>query len=246
MTRIFPGKMNCDECRELIGAFIDNDLDEGRASTLRAHLAFCPPCAVVCEEVTSLIDVCRTEPAGEILPPDSRQMWLRINNVIENEVRPVPAEIVPRGRSWGISMLRLATALAAIAVVSSIATILALRNFGPPASDDLASRSVASQTTFEKYLGKLGLVETPQQAFERKIKEREAAIEYWNARVQARRSQWDRTTREAFDRNLQVIDESVNDYTTILAKDPDDELSGEMLDAVMNDKMNLLRDFSDL
>lgn len=61
-----------------------------------------------------------------------------------------------------------------------------------------------------------------------------------------RRSQWDRVTREAFDRNLQVIEESVKDYTTILNQDPEDELSGEMLDAVMNDKMNLLRDFADL
>ena len=58
--------------------------------------------------------------------------------------------------------------------------------------------------------------------------------------------QWDRVTREAFDRNLQVLDESVKDYTTILSQDPEDELSGEMLDAVMNDKMNLLRDFADL
>ena len=34
--------------------------------------------------------------------------------------------------------------------------------------------------------------------------------------------------------------------TTTLERDPDDELSGEMLDSVLNDKMNLLRDFSDL
>jgi hypothetical protein len=58
--------------------------------------------------------------------------------------------------------------------------------------------------------------------------------------------QWDRTTREAFDRNLNVIDEAVNDYTTILQRDPEDELSGEMLDSVLTEKMNLLRDFSDL
>lgn len=237
--------MTCDDCKELIGAFIDSDLDEGRASMVRTHLAFCPPCALVCEEVTSLIDVCRTEPAGELVPPNSRQMWLRINNVIENEVKPVPV-IEPPRRSWAVSMLRLGSALAGIAVVSSVATIFILRNYTQPASGDLTAGAASSQTTFEKYLGKLGLVETPQQARERRIKEREAAIDYWNARVQARRSQWDRTTREAFDRNLEVIDESVNDYTTILAKDPDDDLSGEMLDAVMNDKMNLLRDFSDL
>jgi hypothetical protein len=78
------------------------------------------------------------------------------------------------------------------------------------------------------------------------LQEQKAAIDYWNQRVQNRRSQWDRATREAFDRNLQIIDESVNDYSLILQKDPDDELTGEMLDSVLDDKMNLLRDFSDL
>jgi hypothetical protein len=32
----------------------------------------------------------------------------------------------------------------------------------------------------------------------------------------------------------------------ILEQDPEDDLSGEMLDSVLNEKMNLLRDFSDL
>jgi hypothetical protein len=89
-------------------------------------------------------------------------------------------------------------------------------------------------------------METPQQTHERRLQQQKAAIEYWNERVQSRRSQWDRSTREAFDRNLQVIDESVDDYSQILQTDPDDELTGEMLDSVLNDKMNLLRDFSDL
>jgi hypothetical protein len=45
---------------------------------------------------------------------------------------------------------------------------------------------------------------------------------------------------------LQVIDQSLNEYTVILEQDPEDDLSSEMLDSVLNDKMNLLRDFSDL
>jgi hypothetical protein len=115
-----------------------------------------------------------------------------------------------------------------------------------PANADLTTRSAATQTTFEKVLSRVGLMETPQQARDRRLKEQQAAIQYWNDRVQARRVQWDRTTRDAFDRNLTVIDEAVNEYTMILQRDPEDELSGEMLDAVLNDKMNLLRDFADL
>jgi len=238
--------MNCSDCKELIGALMDNELEQTRAADVREHLAFCPECAVVCEDLTSILDACKTG-TSDIVPPNSKALWLRINNVIESDVKTAPAMPPPPApRSWGVSVLRFSAAVLAIAVISSTVTYFALRNYVKPATDDLAARSSATQTTFEKVLSKIGLIDTPQQARERRLKEREAAIEYWNARVMTRCPQWDRVTREAFDRNLQVLDESVKDYTTILSQDPEDELSGEMLDAVMNDKMNLLRDFADL
>jgi len=133
-----------------------------------------------------------------------------------------------------------------VGIISSLLTVVAIRNYSQPSTADFTTRSMATQTTVEKFLSRVGLMETPQQARDMRLKEQQAAIDYWNTRVQNRRDQWNRTTRDAFDRNLQAIDESVTDYRMILQQDPDDELSGEMLDAVMTDKMNLLRDFADL
>ena len=240
--------MNCDECKNLIGVFMDNELDESQALEIRMHLAFCPECAVVCEDLTSIIDVCKSEsPAGHV-PPNSQALWCRINNIIESEAKPAPPPPIeaPRGRFWRLSFAQLAAAVLVIAIVSSAATFVAIRKYTQMPADDFTARSAATQTTFEKILSKVGLVETPAQARLRQAKEREATIEYWNARVQARRTQWDRATREAFDRNLRVIEESVNDYTAILSQDPEDDLSGEMLDSVLTEKVNLLRDFADL
>jgi hypothetical protein len=95
-------------------------------------------------------------------------------------------------------------------------------------------------------MAKVGLIDTPQKARERRIKEQQAAIEYWNQRVAARRVQWDKNMRDAFDRNMNEIDSAVNEYTLILQRDPQDDLSGEMLDSALNEKMNLLREFSEL
>lgn len=223
---------------------MDSELDENKASAVRAHLALCGACAKVCEDLASILEVCTTASPDELLPSDSKAMWLRINNVIENERPELPRG--PEKRAWAFSFGQLAVALGCIALVSSVVTVFALRSYWQPPSAEFAANSTATQTTFEKVLGRLGLMETPQQARERRLREQQAAIEYWTARVQNRRSQWDRATREAFDRNLRVIDESVAEYTTILQRDPDDELSSEMLDAVMHDKMNFLRDFSDL
>ncbi len=226
---------------------MDDELDEARATTVRTHLAVCSDCARVCEDLASILDVCTKESASDLRPPNSKALWCRINNIIESENKPdtQPSTEQPKGRRWRFSFVQVATAVFCIAVVSSLFTFIAIQNYFQP-SPDTATRSAASQTVFEKVLGKLGLMETPQQVRERRVKEQQAAIDYWNERVQTRRVQWDRTTRDAFDRNLQVIDASLNDYTMILSQDPDDELSGEMLDSVLDDKMNLLRDFSGL
>jgi Putative zinc-finger len=238
--------MNCDECKNLIGVFMDNELDAGRASAVRVHLAFCADCAAICEDLATLVDVCKKEPSAEIVPPNAEAMWRRISNTIESE--NTGADPVPQGRRrfWQFSFAQLSAALLFIVIVSSLVTIAVMRGFTPPPSDDLAVRSAVTQTTFQKLLSKVGLADTPLQARDHKMREREAAIDYWNARVMARRDFWDARTREAFDRNLQVIDDAVNEYTVILQRDPEDELSGEMLDSVLTEKMNLLRDFSDL
>ncbi len=227
---------------------MDCDLDEVRSTLIRAHLAMCDDCSAVCEDIASLVDVCKTGSPNELLPPNSQALWCRINNIIESEIAPevVRAPEPPRKRFWQLSFPQLATALVAIAVISSLLTVVAIRQYTLPKGDDFTTRNASTQTTFEKLLSKVGLVETPQQARERRVKEQQSAISYWDTRVQARRIQWDNHSREVFDRNLQVINQSLNEYTVILEQDPDDDLSSEMLDSVLNDKMNLLRDFSDL
>ncbi len=99
---------------------------------------------------------------------------------------------------------------------------------------------------FEKVLGKIGLVETLEKRRERIVNERLATIDYWSKRVEARRVQWDNQLRSVFDRNLREIDQAVFEYSRILQENPQDELSGEMLDSTLNEKVELLREFSEL
>jgi hypothetical protein len=240
--------MDCLECQQLISSFMDNELDEARAEGVREHLAFCPDCARVCEDFTSILDVCHTEPPSEIVPPNSQALWCRINNLIESEIKPEEPVVEEQqaGRFWRFSFAQLASAVAGIVVISSLLTVVGIRNYMTPRADELGARSGENQTTFEKLMSKVGLAETPQQARERRVKEQQAVIDYWNKRVLERRAQWDARLRDAFDRNLSVIDESVNDYQVILQQDPDDEITGEMLDSALDDKMQLLREFAEL
>lgn len=240
--------MNCEVCKELLSAFLDNELDESQAGLVREHLAVCSECAVVCEDLSAILFTCTAEDADDLNPSNAQAIWCRISNTIESEIKPPQAESPEpaKGRFWSLSLPQLASAVLGIAIISSLLTVVGIRNYMQPSGDDFTTRSAATMSTFEKVLAKVGLIETPQQSRERRLQEQRAAIAYWNDRVQARRMQWDRVTRDAFDRNLKVIDESVEQYTHILQQDPDDELSVEMLDAVMSDKMSLLRDFADL
>lgn len=245
--------MNCEGCTENLSRFLDGELDESQAAVIRTHLSLCAECSRLCEDLAALLDTCSLEElADEIAPINTNALWCRISNTIEAETQPADTSEEPQrpgglfSRVLNLSFPQAASALVAIALISSLLTIVGIRNYFEPTSDDLTSRSGESQTSFEKLLSKIGLTDTPQEARLKRLAEQQAAIEYWNKRVQARRAMWDEDLRRGFDRNLNAIDQAVFEYKQTLEQNPDDALSGEMLDTVMNEKMNLLREFSEL
>lgn len=255
--------MNCEQCQESISAFLDNDLDEVTSDNIRTHLAVCAECAKVCEDFAMILDFCHIDESEDSLPPNPKALWCRINNLIETEIQPEILEEKAQqqqqqqvskswfarfwSNSWQLSFSQVLTSILGIAVISSLLTVVGIKNYA--ASNDIKGTSVAaveSPSFFEKVLGKLGIIETPQQLRERRIKEQQASIDYWTNRVEVRRTQWNNHLREAFDRNLSEINQAVFEYDKILQENPQDDISSEMLDSALNEKMDLLRAFSDL
>ncbi len=244
--------MNCEKCQQLISVYLDNELQKEDSFEVQMHLALCAPCAKVCEDFAMIVDFCETE---NFLPPNSKALWCRINNLIENDIKPeiVPEKIespVKRGffaktwnNRWQLSLSQVISSVLGIALISSLLTVIGIKNYSAENTNFAVS---SSPTVFEKVLGKIGLVETAQQARENRIKAQQATIDYWNNRVETRRVQWDEHLREAFDRNLNEINQVVFEYNKILQENPQDDLSGEMLDSALNEKVELLREFSDL
>jgi len=245
--------MNCERYQELISAFLDNDLDKVTFTNVQSHLALCADCAKVCDDCAMILDFCSEDLLQDSLPPNSKALWCRINNIIETEIKPeIAQEIVKeqnkRGwlskvwnNSWKISLSQVVPSILGIALISSLLTIVGFKNYSAP--DDTAN---ASPSVFEKVLSRIGLAATPQEKRERHIREKQATIDYWNNRVEARRVNWDNHLREAFDRNLNEINQVLVEYDKILQENPQDELSGEMLDSAMTEKVQLLREFSEL
>jgi uncharacterized protein YeaO (DUF488 family) len=245
--------MNCENCQELLSEFIDGELDEKRSAKVQAHLTLCVECSEIHADFSGILGVYDKPPVEEPKLPNSQALWCRINNVIESEIKPenikeTQSQAVKQGwfaRNFSLSFTQMASAILGIAIISSLLTFIGIRNATMP--NDIPENNVAIQPTlFEKALSKIGLAETPQQIHERRFREQQTAIDYWNKRVAARRDFWDKNLRNAFDRNLQEIDQVVTEYTKILEENPQDELSSEMLDSALNEKMSLLREFSEL
>ncbi len=242
--------MNCGECQEILSRFIDGELNEAESSSVVDHLAVCAECTLLRDDLAEILVRCRENETGDAVPPNPDALWRRINNLLESEVPPeVPVEKKQKGlfaRGWNLTFSQAGVAVLSIALISSLLTIVGIRNYFQPPGEDLPARTSEPPTLVQRLFSKVGLVETPLQIRDRRIKEQQAAIEYWDKRVRMRRANWDRRLSAAFDRNLLEIDQAVNEYTIILQQDPEDQLSEEMLDSALTEKMNLLRQFSEL
>ncbi len=237
--------MNCEKCQDLISDFLDGSLGRDDKLTLNTHLDECLECGSVRNDLESIVGFCREHRGEYTTPPNERALWLRIRNIIESEAPPLPvvgaARPVARrswadwiGRSWELSLPQLVTSVAAIVLVVSLSTAVGLRRWqssdGPKVSSGAASLAVT--------VSGANVADRMWQ--------QQQLINYWNQRVELNKSRWNPQMRETFDRNLKVIDQAVNDSFNDLSRNPHDEVSEEMLNAALNEKLSMLKEFADL
>lgn len=227
--------MNCETCQELIHDLIDGSITQRDEFTLNTHLKECLDCESVRQDLASIVGFCRTQRGQYEAPPNEQAMWLRIRNVIEAELpsRVAASPEPPRsffgrlmGRTWELSLPQLATSTVAIVLLVSLVTVVGLRRWGgyvPPAVPQVEASNINDR-----------------------IWQRRQVIDYWNQRVELNKARWSPEMRETFERNMQVIDQAVANSLDELKRDPHDEISEQMLNESLNDKLALLKEFSDL
>jgi|ERR1043165_2721472 anti-sigma factor RsiW len=232
--------MNCETCQELIHDLVDGSISQRDEFTLNTHLKECLDCESVRQDLASIVGFCRTQRGQYEAPPNAQAMWLRIRNVIEAEL-PKPAvqneETKPSflarlmGRSWELSLPQLAASTAAIVLVVSLVTVVGLRRFGGygPAPVPPTVQADADASNLND-----------------RVWQRRQVIDYWNQRVELNKARWNPEMRATFDRGVKQIDEAIATSLDELKRNPHDEFYEEMLNDSLNNKINLLKDFSDL
>jgi hypothetical protein len=255
--------MNCEKCLALLNNFIDGELSAIESAALTAHLEKCSFCNVIKTDLSVIINSCEEVSTHLEEPPNSQALWLRISNLIECERSPLTF-VEPKvaavnvntnwwtktmERSWQLSFQQMVSAVLGVAVIASLLTVVGLQNVSRSAGlfDQSNPASSAQNNLLKQFLQNPENADNFQRLeIENRLKQQQLAIQYWNQRVETRKNQWNRNLRDAFDRNLHEIDQVVADYKQQLQNNPQDKISEEMLDSALKDKMDLLREFSEL
>ena len=229
--------MNCEQCQELIHDLVDGSISQRDEFTLNTHLKDCLDCEGVRQDLTSILTFCQTHRGEYEAPPNEQALWLRIRNVIEAENgHHVVAETNPRrpsffgrllGQTWELSLPQLASLTAAVVLLVSLTTVVGLRRWSGTEASHAAPPVEASNVND-------------------RVWQRRQLINYWSERVAQNKARWSPEMREKFDRNMREIDDAVGKSLNELNRNPHDEFYEQMLNVSLTDKLEMLKDFSDL
>jgi anti-sigma factor RsiW len=226
--------MNCEKYQDLLSDFLDGSLTPEDHNRVEAHLSDCGVCVEARSDLDAIVVFCRENRGEYEAVPNERALWLRISNTIESDLGVSPKVTVKANagwwsrlmnQSWQLSFQRLAAAAAVIVIVVALGTIVGVRRFQGGVSP---GTPVTGATVEERY------------------RQQQQVIAYWNQRVELNKVRWSPQMRETFDRNMSVIDAAVNDSMRQLNQNPHDGVSEDILNAALNDKVELLKEFADL
>jgi len=228
--------MNCEKYQDLLSGFIDGSLIPEEHNRVEAHLSDCGVCAEARIDLDAIVVFCRENRGEYDAVPNERALWLRISNTIERDLIGLPRAVVKANagwwsrlmnQSWQLSFPRLAASAAVLVIVVALGTVFGVRRF--------QNRSVQGTPTV-----------TTGSSIEERYRQQQQVIAYWNQRVEQNKARWSSQMRETFDRNMGVIDAAVNDSMRQLDQNPHDGVSEDILNAALNDKVELLKEFADL
>jgi len=228
--------MNCENYQILLSDFVDGALSAEDCTRLELHLNSCPDCTDARGDLSVIVDFCREQRGIYDPVPNERALWLRISNLIEAETGSSPQVETPKPEAgWffrlthqTFSFGQLAGVVGAVVIVVTMATAFSVYRMSNPAPIMGLPDLNASVSLKDRY------------------RQQQQTVAYWNQRVELNKARWSPQMRETFDRNMSVIDAAVNDSMEQLKANPHDTVSEDILNEALNDKVALLKEFSDL
>jgi hypothetical protein len=231
--------MNCENYQIQLSDFVDGSLPAEDCVRLELHLSSCPDCNDARSDLNVILDFCREHRGVYEAMPNEQAMWLRISNLLEAEQGSSNHVETPAPQAgWFFRLMQarfsfpqVVGILGAVVIVVAMAASFSAYRFA-------LSGQLAQAPPLPPVLNNAGLRD--------RIEQQQQMISYWNQRVELNKARWSAQMRDTFDRNMGVIDAAVNDSMEQLKLNPHDAVSEDILNEALNDKVALLKEFSDL
>lgn len=256
--------MDCSKCHDLLTDLLDNTLTGDDRRLLDTHFEECVTCTGVHADLDRIIALARRGRGEHAAPPDGQALWLRIREHVEEdmewaqETRFATPASATRGASgtgsaqdnwwsrlwnarWEFSAPQVTGALAALLGVVVLATAIgtsALKDSGIGAS--LAQ----SDGTVSGLVPRTNVNPIESINYNENVRRQQSDIDYWRRRVEENRDRLPPRMRDSLDRTLGQLDQDVSFSLEELQRNPNDEVSEQMLNRALQDKIEILRELS--
>lgn len=231
--------IKCSDCQDLLSEYIDNDLRDSKNAEVLAHLQMCNGCNLL------YVDLVRIVSVGKELPLLAPQNPLWEN--IEREIKLLTAKkSAGRPSLWErfwsyqielrLSMPQLSAGAASLMLLLGLTATVSYR------PDLIADRDLSAKTPSANSIiaRPAPNVMNPEEA------EIRGAIERLTKAIEQKRTKWDPKMQELFDRNYAIVNRSVAESREIALRNPNDEVSREILIIAYREKLRLLEQFASL
>jgi anti-sigma factor RsiW len=221
--------MRCRTAERWISEYVDGSLDGRKKARLERHLSGCADCRAVLEDFRALVE---TGPALEG-PEPGEAVWSRIRARLESREGGLADARVPalrlRAFGWGAPALKFAAAAALALVLVAAGVFYGIRIGRSGVRERIADP--------EKYtLAKLDEAERYYQQ----------AIMSLSEAFAAQKGQMIPQVADVFERNLAVVDATIQACRQAVLKEPDDMQARNSLLAAYMDKVTVLDTALDL
>jgi anti-sigma factor RsiW len=215
------------EWTDRLSAYLDGELEPADREGLEAHLAVCPACRAVHEDLRRIV---AAAPGYEGDAP-SRDLWPGIAAGIEQRRHArLPAGRVPRG-ARRFSLGQLAAAAAVFAVLGGAGVWVALESRGArPGAGESVARAPREES--------LVMPVRATEAYDAAVRDLEQVLAEGRGRL-------DTATVRILEENLALIDRAIAEAWDAVLADPGDTYLQRRIAANMHQKLDILRRAAD-
>jgi hypothetical protein len=221
--------MRCSDCQETLSEYIDGSLELGELTSIERHLGDCETCRAVRDDLLQIVHFSHQLP----LHAPSSSLWSRIADDLSSEGPPTFWSRLSiwwlrlRSSKLRMTIPQLAATAAAVVILASTGVVLLTNNVqrrvGEPSASNLPAETVLLSNG--------------------EMRQIEDQILRLSENLDRRKESWDPEIRQAFEKNLEYVNQCLVDCRHKLNDNPTDTVARELMLNAYREKFRLLDSF---